>query len=55
MTQVEHKEYKEYMGTSRELLLRALELQATKIELMVDWQDYNRKNNNELSWDKYFK
>ena len=47
------KEREEYTGTDKELLVRLATIHMNKIELMLDWQDYNRNNNNCLSWDKY--
>lgn len=47
------KEREEYTGNDKELLLRLAELKVTNIELMLDWQDYNRNNNNSLPWKKY--
>ena len=48
---IDKNERKEYTGN--DLLLRLAELKVTNIELMLDWQDYNRKNNNSLPWKKY--
>ncbi len=40
-----------YNGTASDLLLRRAALAAQELNLMLDWQDYNREHNNELPWD----